>query len=377
MNEKEIGELRRRIRPERTSITRVRGCYVNENREIIAQVDQSLAMMTPEESEKFLGLLRKVLTGGPGRNLIDITFATQQVASGEEHKLLMALRKSALKDEEAVQTLFRRCIDAMDLEGNYLILLAYDTYDVPYRARDGKEMADAGGEVFSYVLCSVCPVKQTKPALSYDIQENAFRANDVDYLVSAPELGFLFPAFDDRSTNLYNALYYTRDAGESHPAFVEAVFRTPPPMAAEAQKETFGSILGDALGEDCSFSVVQTVHEQFCGLIQEHKESKDPELLTISKETVHQVLSGCGVSQEHIHTFGQQYDHAFGEDTDLSPRNLVNAKTIEMKTPNVTINIDPERTDLVKTQVIDGKKYILIRADEGVEVNGIPIHIGE
>lgn len=377
MNEKEIGELRRRFRPDRSSITHVRGCYVNENREIIAQVDQPLAMMTPEEAEKFLGLLRKVLSGTPGRNLIDISFATQQVAHGEEHKLLMALRKSALKDEDAVEALFQRCIDSLDLEGNYLILLAYDTYDVPYRSRDGEKQDDASSEVFTYITCSICPVKQTKPALSYDVQANAFRANNMDYLVSPPELGFLFPAFDDRSTNLYDALYYTKNPGESHSAFVDAVFHTPAPMAATEQKETFQSILGDALGEDCSFSVVQTVHEQFCGLIQEHKESKDPELLTISKETVHQVLSGCGVSQDHIDTFARQYDEAFGEDTDLSPKNLVNAKTIEMKTPDVTIHVNPERSDLVKTQIIDGKKYILIRADEGVEVNGVNIHIGE
>lgn len=377
MNEKEIGELRRRIRPDRSGISRVRGCYVNENKEIIAQVNQSLAMMTPEEADKFLTLLRKVLTGGQGRNLIDISFATQQVASGAEHQRLMRLRKSALQDEDAVEELFRACIEAIDLEGNYLILLAFDAYDVPYRAKDGKDMADAGGEVFSYVLCSVCPVKQTKPALSYVVEENAFRANGVDYLVSPPELGFLFPAFDDRSTNLYNALYYTRNAADSHPDFVSAVFRTPPPMAAETQRETFGTILGDALGEDCRFEVVQTVHDQLCGIIQEHKDSRDPEPLTISKQTVHQVLSGCGVSNDHIHSFAQQYDAAFGEDTDLSPKNLVNAKAIELKTPYVTVSIDPERTDLVKTRIIDGKKYILIHADEGVEVNGIPIHIDE
>jgi len=377
MNEKEIGELRRRIRLDRSSITHVRGCYVNENREIISQFDQSLAMMNPEESEKFLSLLRKVLSGTPGKNLIDVSFATQQVVHGEEHRLLMELRKSSLQTEEAVQTLFQRCIASLDLEGNYLILLAYDTYDVPYRAKDGATQDDASSEVFTYILCSICPVKPTKPALSYHVQENQFREHKMDYLVSPPELGFLFPAFDERSTNVYNALYYTKNPGESHPAFVDAVFRTPPPMPATEQKETFQSILGESLGEDCSLDVVQTVHEQFCVLIQEHKENHDPELLTISKSTVNQVLSGCGVSQNSIQTFGSRYDEAFGEDADLSPKNLVDTKRIELKTPDVTIQINPERSDLVTTKVIDGKKYILIRAEEGVEVNGVNIHIQE
>lgn len=378
MNEKEIAELRRRFRPDKSSITHVRGCYVNENKEIIAQFDQSLALMTQEEGEKFLGLLRKTLSGTVGKNLIDITFATQQVVDGEEHRLLMALRNSALREEEAVQALFQRCIASLTMEGNYLILLAYDTYDVPFRSRDGEKQADGGnGEVFSYILCSVCPVKPTKPALSYHVQENEFRDQKMDYLVSAPELGFLFPAFDERSTNLYNALYYTRDTADSRQEFIDAVFRTPAPMPAQEQKETFQSILGEALGEECSFEVVQSVHEQFCGLIQEHKQSHEAQPLTISKGTVRQVLSSCGVSEDRSQLFAQQYDEAFGGDTDLSPKNLVDARQIELKTPDVTIQVNPERSDLVKTQVIDGKKYILIRADEGVEVNGVNIYIGE
>lgn len=378
MNEKEIAELRRRFRPDKSSITHVRGCYVNENKEIIAQFDQSLALMTQEEGEKFLGLLRKTLSGTVGKNLIDITFATQQVVDGEEHRLLMALRNSALREEEAVQALFQRCIASLTMEGNYLILLAYDTYDVPFRSRDGEKQADGGnGEVFSYILCSVCPVKPTKPALSYHVQENEFRDQKMDYLVSAPELGFLFPAFDERSTNLYNALYYTRDTADSRQEFIDAVFRTPAPMPAQEQRETFQSILGEALGEECSFEVVQSVHEQFCGLIQEHKQSHEAQPLTISKGTVRQVLSSCGVSEDRSQLFAQQYDEAFGGDTDLSPKNLVDARQIELKTPDVTIQVNPERSDLVKTQVIDGKKYILIRADEGVEVNGVNIYIGE
>lgn len=364
MNEKEIAELRRRIRPDKSSITHVRGCYVNESREIIAQFDQSLALMTQEESEKFLGLLRKSLSGTVGKNLIDITFTTQQVVDSPEHRLLMALRSSALGEEEAVQALFERCIASLTIEGNYLVLLAYDTYDVPFRSRDGEKQVDAGnGEVFSYILCCVCPVKQTKPALSYHVQENEFHEQKMDYLVSAPELGFLFPAFDERSTNLYNALYYTRDTADSRQEFIDAVFHTPAPMPAQEQRETFQSILGEALGEECSLDVVQSVHEQFCGLIQEHKESREVEPLTISKGTVRQVLSSCGVSEDRSQLFAQQYDEAFGGDTDLSPKNLVDAKQMELKTPDVTIQVNPERSDLVRTKVIDGKKYILIRAD--------------
>ena len=375
MNEKEIAELRRRFRQDKSSITHVRGCYVNENREIISEFDQSLTLSRQEDAEKILAVLRKTLSGAVGRNLLDIEFDTRQVVEGDEHRLLMALRDSRLADQEAVHALFRRVIASLDLAGNYLILLAYDAYDVPYRSKDGQRQDDAYDQVFTYILCAVCPVKLTKDALSYYIQENQFRSVEADWVVAAPEVGFLFPAFDDRATNLYNALYYTRDISQSHPDFVDALFKSQVPMPAAVQKETFQSILGDTLEEECRYEVVQAVHDELCGMIAAHKESKEEDPLVISKVTVKQVLHECGVSPDHVERFEEQYDRQFGPEADLPPRNIVDEKQLEVKTPDVTIKVSPERSDLVETRVIDGRRYILIRAEEGVEVNGVQIHI--
>ena len=132
MNQRELGELRRRFRPEKSAISRVYGCYVNSSREIIAYIDQSLGLMPQEEAEKYLGLLKKALSGTLGRNLIDIVFSTQQVADSEEHRLLSALRTSELKDAEARDAFYQQVIGSLDMgENNYLILLGADAYDVP------------------------------------------------------------------------------------------------------------------------------------------------------------------------------------------------------------------------------------------------------
>lgn len=374
MNEKEIAEIRRRFRPDKTNINRVRGCCVNESREIVSQFDQSLGMMSQDDAEMILATLRRTLAGTPGKNLIDITFDTKQVVDGAEHKRLMALRAS-LSDEEAVGAFFQSVIETTDIEGNYLILLARDTYDVPRRGADGEKDADGSAEVFSYVLCSICPVKLTKPALSYHAEKNEFHHLGIDWVVSPPEFGFLFPAFDDRSTNLYGALYCTKDAAADRKEFIDTVFHTEPPMPAATQRETFHSILAEALSEECNYDVMQSVQGELCEMIAVHKESKEPAALVISKGTVKRVLSSCGVSSERAAAFERQYDETFGAETQLYPRNLVDTKQLEMRTPDVKIQVNPERSDLVKTKVIDGKKYILIRADEGVEVNGVNISI--
>ncbi len=375
MNEKEVAELRRRFRAEKSGIARVRGCFVNESREIISRFDQSLGLMRQEESERLLAVLRKTLTGTLGKNLLDIAFATRDVAQGEEHRLLMTLRSSRLTDEEAVEALYSRLIDTVEMEGNYLILLVHDDYDVPYRSRDGERQDDASSEVFSYILCSVCPVKQTREALSYFAHENQFRALAPDWVVAPPEIGFLFPAFDERSTNLYNALLYTRDTAVPREALTQALFHAPAPMPAAAQQETFHTILGETLEEACSYQVVRTVHDRLCGLIESHKEAKIEEPLTLTGEAVGQVLSACGVDRDRVEAFRTRCDDAYGPGADLSPRNLVDPGMLEVRTPDVTIRVSPGRGDLVETRIIDGARYILIRAEEGVEVNGVQVCI--
>ena len=377
MNEKEISEIRRRFRPDKSSITHVIGCYVNERSEIVSRFDQSMAMLPQEESENLMNVLRRTLSGTQGKNLIDIPFTTAQVVDSDEHRLLMALRNSALQDEEAVQIFFEKIITAHHQEGTYLILLAYDTYDVPYRSKDGEKQDDASSEVFSYILCSICPVKQTKAVLGYDVPENEFRNRQIDWLVSPPSLGIMFPAFNDRSTDIYSALLYTKDTAEDHAAFIDALFRCEPPMPAETQKETFGAILGDALSEACSFEVVRSVHSGLKEMIEEHKVNKEIEPLTISRGTVKTMLTACGVSGEQVEAFSEKYEEEFGADMRLSPKNLIETKKFEVTTPDVTIKVNPDRSDLIETRVIDGARYILIRADEGVEVNGVNIRIGD
>ena len=377
MIDKEIGEIRRHLRRERSNITQLFGCFVNDNKEIITEFRQSTGIMPENESDKYFALLRKTLSGSLGRNLIDITFKTSQVADSPEHKLLMGLRESKCNDEELRQELYKKIIDTVVMEGNYLILLCCDTYDVPFRSKDDFQQSDRSEEVYTYILCTICPVKETKANLHYVAEEKLFHDGAMHQMVSAPALGFLFPAFDNRATNIYNALYYTRDVKGSQDALIEGLFHAPVPKPAMEQKKTFEALLTTSLGEECSMDVVQTVHEQICQRIELHKESKVPEPLMVSKEEVKEVLSSCGVSEESLSKFSVDYDEAFGFEADLHPKNIIDNKHFEIKTPDVVIKVDPARSDLIETRIIGGIKYIMICADENVEVNGVSIHIKE
>ncbi len=377
MNDKEISEIRRHLRRDRSNITALYGCYVNDNKEIITEFRQSTGMMPENEGDKYFALLRRTLSGSIGKNLIDITFKTSQVADSPEHKLLMGLRESKCADEELRAEFYKKIIDNVVMEGNYLILLGCDSYDVPFKSKDDSFQKDQSNEVYTYLLCTICPVKQTKANLHYVPEEKLFHDGAMNQMVSAPDLGFLFPAFDNRSTNIYNALYYTRNVKESQEALINALFNTPVPMAAAEQKKSFEALLTTTLGEECSLDVVQTVHEQICQRIEMHKEAKIPEPLMVTKEDVKEVLSSCGVSEEHMAKFSVEYDEVFGFEADLHPKNIIDNKRFELKTPDVVIKCDPTRSDLIETRIIGGVKYILICADEDVEVNGVSINIQE
>ena len=369
MNQKEVSELRRRLKPEKCNITALRGCYVNENNQIVTEFHPSLQLMGQEESENILAILKRTLSGSLGKNLIDISFTTAQVMDSPEHRLLMSLRNSSLEDEQAVHSFYEKVISTLSLEGGYLILLACDKYDLPFR-RD-EEDEEISAQVYSYLLCAICPIKTTKPALSYYVSENTFHNSSSQWLVGPPELGFLFPAFDDRSTNLYGALYYTRSAQESHTDFTDVIFQRPVPMPAAAQQEAFQVILQESLGEECSLGLVESVQDCLCQMIARHKEEKDPEPLELSPETVGEVLGFCGASPACQEAVRERCRETFGPAAQLSPQNLMDTKKLQLTTPDVTIQVNPQRGDLVEARILDGKKYILIRAEEGVALNGV------
>jgi len=375
MNDKEIGEIRRHLRRDRSNITSIYGCYVNENKEIISQFRQSAGMMPENESDKYFALLRRTLSGSVGKNLIDINFKTSQVAGSPEHQLLMDLRKTQLKDEALLDGFFRKIIDNVHMEGNYLILAVCDTYDVPFKSKDDSFQQDQSEESYTYILCNICPVKQTKANLHYVPEEKLFHDGAMNQMVSAPVLGFLFPAFDNRATNIYNALYYTKDVKSSQTDLIQTLFNTDVPKPAAEQKKSFEALLTNSLDEECSLEVVQTVHDQISQRIEMHKEAKVAEPLLISKEDVKEVLTSCGISEEKVSKFSIDYDEVFGFESDLHPKNIIDNKHFEVKTPDVVIKVDPARSDLIETRVIGGVKYIMICADENVEVNGVNIHI--
>ncbi len=374
MTDKELREIRRRFRPDKNNIISLKGCMVNGEKTIVSQFSQSVAQCSTDESEKILAVMKKSLSGSLGTNLIDLEYGAMQAMESDKHKMLLALRDSHLKDDELLTAFYETVIESVSFEGNFAILLIHDTYDVFSFTADGEKEDDSSTQ-FSYIVCSICPVKELNTGLYFREYDGTFRTFDKYSMLSNPDLGFMFPSFDNRAANIYNVLYYTRDTSDVHPEFVENIFGVEVPVSAQEQKDNFDNCLKETLAEECDFKVMRSVHDHVSVMVQEHKDTKQEEPLLLSKNTFKEVLESCGVDDEKVENFGNKFDEQFGEGAEIPPKSIVDVKKFELVTPDVQIKVNPDRTDLVSTQVIDGIRYIMIRANTGVEVNGVNIDI--
>ena len=378
MNKLEINEIKKRFKPDYNNINHIYGVFVNSSKNIVSSFDTSLTLMEQEEKEMYLALLKKSLSGTLGRNLLNIEFSSKQVIEGGEHTLLMNLNDTALKDEEYRKKLIENIIQCTDLGDNdFLILLASDRYDVPYKDKNDELLPDSSGQIFDYFICAVCPVKPAKSELKYDSENMDFRSISSGHIAQNPEMAFMFPSFDDRATNIYSALYHVKNPDNIHQAFIDTIFQADIPMSAEEQKNSFAAMIEDTLGEDCSFQVVQQVNDEIIRRVEEHKGAKIPTALELSRADMGDILQSTGVKEENIEDFREKYADRYGDNGTVKPDNVISTKKFTVETPEVKISVSQENSHYVTARVIDGRKYILIPAGGEVKVNGILVNISD
>lgn len=370
MNKKETSEIRRRLTLEKSGADCIRGYYISEKREIISSFELPLYTFPDDEKEKYLNTIKKVLTGSIGKTLVNVDFTTKQLTDGAEQKLLLSMRDGITGSNAALEEFCKKAVPAIPGDGKCVMLLLHEAYDIPSKFKD-----DESDEVFRFVVCAVCPVKEKDNGLCYEGQTHLFRTKEKEHIICPPEFGFMYPRFDNRCSNIYGALYYSRSASGQN-SFTDAVFNAPLPMAAEQQRSTFGEVLRGSINDECSYELVQSVREHISDVIETYngdKFAEEPPVIT--KTEICDLLSSCGVSADHITAFGEDFEENFGKGAELSPENLIDIKKIVIKNDDITVKISPDRCDLVDVKIIDGEKYIVIKVEDKIECNGIDIKI--
>ena len=366
MNKKDLATLRRRFAPEKNDISIIRGCFVNEKREIVSTFSKSPLSLPESEAEHYLASFKKTLGGAPGRNQFTIPVHTDDPAG----QLLRQLQSSELTDEKAVERLFKTIIDGLEIEGSYLILTMHDAYSVPYRKADEHtERPDFSDQIFNYIMVSICPVKLTKPLLTFFRDDRDFHTVEPDLAVGSPALGFMYPTFSDGGADVNSALYYTKDAADLHADFIDAVFAAQAPESGADQRDQFYGVLADTLEDGITFDVVQSLHESITAQLADRKPSAAP--LQVSRGEIAGLL---GASEKEQKAFDEAYLEQFGA-VGIEATTVVEPKKFVIETENASIQVDPQRSDLVEMKRIDGKRYILVAVEGEATVNGVEVNI--
>ena len=374
MNKKEVAEIRRQYVPERCTISRICGCYVDAEKNIKTTMKEAFLSLPEDDAFKYFTIFKKTLSGTVGRNLVNLDFPLEEEHEGGHQEFLLKLRNSKLKDDALVEEFYNRIIDTFPFGEKYYVILIHVAYDVPGKATDGTEMYDASDNVFEYLLCSLCPVHLSKPGLGYNEAKNCIENRIQDWIVDQPMKGFLFPAFNDRYTDIHSMLYYTKNATDLQEDFLKNMFGcTRIPLDADSQKETFNCLIADTLGTDCDYSVVKNIHEILNEKIEEFKDSPEP--LELGKQDVRRLFEDSGVPDSRMEDFDQCYDEEVGEQTTFLATNIASSRKFNIETPDVVVKVNPEAADLVETRIIDGRQCLVIAINEHVEVNGISIAV--
>lgn len=424
MNKKEVLELKKRFKKDQATFTRLVGCYVDCNREKICKFGGKFLTLEEEEYYKYLEIANKVLSGTLGNNLLNLSFPIEEEQVGGRQQILMALRDTDLEDETLLDTYYDLVIDTYDEPGNYLILLYLDSYDVMTRTNDNINV-DESEEVYKYLMCAICPVSLSKPGLGYLESEKRIGPRIRDWVVGVPATGFLFPAFNDRSTDIHSTLFYTRNTKEPHSEFITNGLGCGVERTATEQKMAFHSIVRNVLGaeDDSTDDVMLDIQQNLSDMADEYAECHDTEEdpFILDKDVMSKVLNESNVSEEKINRIEKSIDEAFGEKLPVA-ENVIDSKALvanelrveklaledqvgeltlqlneknteleekttkllekqeeidnyvaETRTYDVVLRVKPEKAAQIKSQIINGEKCLVIpmKENENATINGV------
>lgn len=372
MDKKGVNEIRRLFDKNDCRIDRMYGCYVNEQKERVAELKDSFHALQDEELFKYCELFRKGLSGGIGKTLFNLEFPLEEEKEGGKQQALYALLKSELKDPELVDQFFQTVIENFACSEKYLILLVHGVYDIPGRTSDGLGMDDASTDVYPFLQLSICPVRLLRDGLCYDAEEKAFFSRTEDWGVQKPDVALLYPAFNDRSTDIHAALWYARNEEVRHTELSDALLGTELPRPKTAEQEAFREVIEITLGENCDYENVVSVNDALNEFVAEGADSPEP--VVLEKHDIRRILYDNGADDEAINRFDKAYDELIGEEKPpILAENVTEKKKMSIVTDNLKLDILQEAAELVETRVIDGMEYFLIPVTDNVTVNGIRI----
>lgn len=397
MDKKSINELRRRLKKDGCTFTKICGCYIDDNKNKVTNLDEIFLNLEDEEYFKYLEIAKKVLSTNVGNNILELNFPLEEEKPGGHQQFLLGLKKSGLKDQGLLDTFYDMVIEKYNSLGNYLILLFHDVYDVMTKTTDNNKL-DESEEVYEYIICAICPMVLSKPGLGYNKDKNKISTLNREWFVGMPETGFVFPAFIDRSSDIHSVLMYTADSKNVHTEMIEDILGCREKLTYAQQQDILTDMVLEVTGEDMVKDVMDTVNIELAHVSDENPESY------VSKEHIKSALEHAGIAENKAVNIGDQYMSSINTEEvpligDIVPNKAqkivknnnekellkeeikdLNRKIASIEETNdnneqltvdegeIIITVNSEKKELIRRENIDGVNCVVIPVSESDHV---------
>ncbi len=370
MNKKEVSEIKKVFSDDCGffTINHVVSAFVDAEKNIKYKSNRLYNTLPSEESEYIMINLKKVLSGQLGKNLLEYQFPRGSYEDGGSQKFFYDVLQSKLKDDDTVDRFLNSIVEKMEYVSTYAIFSAHCTYSV-LKKNKNDDFADDSELDYNFIITAICPVNLRIDGLVYSDETNEIvKKIGGDKIVELPSDGFLFPVFSDRTPDVNGVMYYTKNAKKPNTSIVDELLGCEFVMSCQSEKATFHAILNNVVSDELDYSLITTVNEKIQEIVDQN--SHETEIPTIDENKLSSILWESGVSQEKLEYLPKVYETALG-DKPLTAVNLVEKKTV-LSVPSITVNISKDGVNKVRTEMIDGRKCLIIDLDDPeISVNGI------
>ena len=390
MDKKSINELKRRLKKDVSTIDKICGCYINDEKEKTLLFRENFLELEDDEYFKYLDFAKKILNTNLNNNMLNINFTQESEENGMQN-LLMKIKKTALDNDDLLNIFYDKIIEKYDLPGNYIILLYHDIYDVMVKTSDNLAM-DESVETYEYVICAICPMILNKPGLGYREDKNAIATLDKKWIVGMPQSGFLFPAFIDRSSDVHSALFYTSDSKDPHKEMIVDIMGCENLLTSDEKKGVLNEMVGEVVTAENASEILESVNLEFAKL-SSLEENSD---VVVTNEHIEDALEYAGLSNDVATSISNNYIVELKEElpnlADLVTNKAkkavkdedekvmlreeikeLNRKLVETtgQGEDILIKVAEDKKSVIREEYINGEKCIVIpvSSEDTVKIN--------
>lgn len=391
MDKKSISELRRRLKKDSCTFTKMCGCYVNDSKNKVIKLDETFLNLEDEEYYKYLEIAKKVLSTNVGNNILELDFPLEEEQPGGHQQFLLGIKKSGLKDQGLLDAFYDMVIEKYDSLGNYLILLFHDVYDVMTKTTDNNKL-DESEEVYEYIICAICPMILSKPGLGYNKSDMRIGTLNREWMVGMPETGFIFPAFNERSSDIHSVLMYTADSKNPHNELIQDILGCREKLTFVQKQNVLCDMVSDVTSEDDLKEVMESVNIELAQI-----SDSEPETV-VNEENIKSALTYAGIEENKADKIGKEYITAIDKDElpllgDIIPNKAVKAvkdnnekvllkeeikelnrkiaQAYDTEESDIIIKVNDEKRELIRQEDIDGETYLVIpiSQNDSIKIN--------